>query len=141
MFLINRKILSYISLDVLLPWGGFFLIHFLIKNVLQRDLYELVSVIVIPVLLCLIRAEATNRILEQEQIDRLPKTKLILFQLSLALSLIVLMIFEVGAAMLTFVEGAPKTAWLICISLYFLYLLFMFLSEKIYHNNTKTVYP
>jgi hypothetical protein len=137
MALKNRKTVSYIFLDVLLPWGGFFLIHFLVKNVLQEGIYELFATIVIPVVLCLIRAEATNRILEREQIDLLPKTKLVLFQLSLALALIVLMVFEVGATMLTFAKDAPKIAWLICISLYFLYLFLMFLCEKIYHNNSK----
>jgi hypothetical protein len=132
----TRKISSYAFLDILLPWGGYFLIHFLIKNVFQQDVYELFSVIVIPIVVCLIRVGATNIILGQGQINVLPKNKRVLFQVFLALSLIVLMIFEFMATLLNFAENVPIIAWGICIGLYCLYLFFMFLSEKMYHNNS-----
>lgn len=137
MALKRRKITSYIYLDILIPWGGYFLIQFLIKSAFQQDLYESIIVFAFPLILCLIRAEATNRILERKQVKSLTKAKFILFQIFLALSLIFLMIFEFLASMIRFGENEPDCVRNTCIGLYFLYLFFMLVSEKIYRSNTQ----
>ncbi len=112
------RIVSFILWD-----GGLPLLVAIISGLLpviiqQRDLGELLAVLVVPIVAALIRAHHGRR-----QLKRLGIRATYLRQFIFACSIVALILFEAAAAMCHVARGIPDGAWTIAAGLYLVYYL------------------
>jgi hypothetical protein len=114
------RIVSFILWD-----GGLPLLVALVSGLLpvilkQRDLGELLAVLVVPIVAALIRAHHGRR-----QLKRLGIRATYIRQFLFACSIVALILFEAASAICHVGRGIPDRAWMFAASLYFIYLAFV----------------
>lgn len=123
--------MHFLSFDVLLPWAGVIGGHwFAWSEGLSEDNKQLMFVFVIPMALCIARAGVGTPQMKQPWFKSRPRSEAVAHQVLFALAILVLMLFEFGAAVLSYAEGAPLEFWVIAFGVYGLYTLLIYLSNR-----------
>jgi hypothetical protein len=122
--------------DILLPWSIALWLTWQVK--MNTDDQEAFEIFVIPLILCLVRAAVGGRPVRLNLPVRKRRLQLVLYQVLVAMALLVLMFFEVviSAAHHSQRLRSDPIAWTVILGLYAVYLTLILLAESAYRKAT-----